>query len=52
MEGIYRENKSKAYAFLWQHCAIAMQTKIEARKDYQDLKGNQSNSLRQLDSVH
>jgi hypothetical protein len=36
----YEVNFSKAYAFLWEHCAKSMQIKIEARKDYTKIKGD------------
>ena len=34
-------NKTKAYAFLWEQCTKGMQSKLEARSDYTtDVKGN------------
>jgi hypothetical protein len=34
-------NMSKAYAFLWEQCHIAMQQKVEARSDFEStIKGN------------
>jgi hypothetical protein len=34
-------NMSKAYAFLWEQCARAMQNEIEARTDYESsIKNN------------
>ena len=32
---MYRSNKTKAFAFLWEHCAKSMQNKILSRKDYE-----------------
>lgn len=36
----YENNKTKAYALLWERCAKAMKNKIEARSDYDTIKNN------------
>lgn len=36
----YENNKTKAYALLWERCAKAMKNKIEARSDYGDIKND------------
>jgi len=32
---IYSDNKIKAYAFIWDRCAKAMQAKIQSRSDFE-----------------
>ena len=32
----YQENQYKAYGLIWETCATAMKTNIEARKDFED----------------
>ena len=32
----YQENQYKAYRLIWERCAAAMKTNIEARKDFED----------------
>ena len=37
----YESNLTKAYALLWEHCNRTMQSKVEARSDYEaNIKGN------------
>ena len=36
----YENNLTKAYAFIWEQCAKAMQNKIESRTDYATIKND------------
>ena len=36
----YEDNRTKAYAFLWERCTKGMQAKLEARTDFTTVKGD------------
>ena len=36
----YENNRTKAYALLWERCAKAMKNKIKARSDFESIKNN------------
>ena len=41
----YLQNRVKAYGIIWQACTITLQSKIEARKDYDVIKGDPIKTL-------